>query len=242
MKTFCVGDIHGSLDALLQVLERSSFNNGEDRLIFLGDYVDGWSQSSQLIEFLIDLDKNSTQGHIFLSGNHDVWMKDWLNSGKKEYVWECNGGKSTISSYVKSANVANQEHKDFFNNLRRYYVDEENRCFVHAGLDSFDGVEEDSENISFWDREFWWVQMNHRDWKYNPATNYKEVYIGHTPTINYKDSDNKYIETPMLIGNVTNLDTGCGWGGKLSLQNIETKELFQSDKSSDLHYGEVGRG
>lgn len=242
MKTFVVGDIHGSLRALLDVLDKSEFNNQEDRLIFLGDYVDGWSESSELIEFLIDLEKNSLHGHIFLSGNHDVWIKDWLNLGKNELVWIYNGGKSTVESYLKSGNNLNQEHKVFFNNLRKHYVDKQNRCFVHAGLESMDGVEDDKEQISLWDREFWWIQMNCPESGLNPAKLYKEVYIGHTPTINYANENGKRIKKPINIQNTWNMDTGCGWGGRLSMMNIDTKELFQSEKSSVLHPDEKGRG
>ena len=41
-KTFVIGDIHGGLKALIQVLERAEVTIN-DTLIFLGDYVDGWS-------------------------------------------------------------------------------------------------------------------------------------------------------------------------------------------------------
>ena len=48
------GDIHGGLRALVQLLDRAKINPN-DRLIFLGDYVDGWSESAQLISFLTEL-------------------------------------------------------------------------------------------------------------------------------------------------------------------------------------------
>ena len=49
-RTLAIGDIHGGLKALKQVLERANVNEN-DKLIFLGDYVDGWSESSQVIQF-----------------------------------------------------------------------------------------------------------------------------------------------------------------------------------------------
>jgi serine/threonine protein phosphatase 1 len=49
MRTFAVGDIHGSHRALLQVLERSGFNREEDRLITLGDICDGWPETKKCI-------------------------------------------------------------------------------------------------------------------------------------------------------------------------------------------------
>ena len=47
MRKLVVGDIHGGYKALLQILERANVTP-EDRLIFLGDYVDGWSQSAEV--------------------------------------------------------------------------------------------------------------------------------------------------------------------------------------------------
>ena len=54
MNTWVIGDIHGGLRALIQLLERPEIAP-EDRLIFLVDYVDGWSQNSDTIDYLIEL-------------------------------------------------------------------------------------------------------------------------------------------------------------------------------------------
>ena len=51
-RTLVVGDIHGGLLALEQVLERALVTI-DDTLIFLGDYVDGWGQSPDVLDFLI---------------------------------------------------------------------------------------------------------------------------------------------------------------------------------------------
>lgn len=53
-RTLAIGDIHGGFKALKQVFEKTKVTEN-DRLIFLGDYVDGWSESSQIIQFLIEL-------------------------------------------------------------------------------------------------------------------------------------------------------------------------------------------
>ena len=54
MATFAIGDIHGGLKALIQVLNKLEIKDG-DTLIFLGDYVDGWSDAANTIRFLIEL-------------------------------------------------------------------------------------------------------------------------------------------------------------------------------------------
>jgi len=69
-RTFVIGDIHGGLKALLQVLNKLEVKE-EDSLIFVGDYVDGWSEAAQVIQFLIELSEKVNC--IFIKGNHDVW-------------------------------------------------------------------------------------------------------------------------------------------------------------------------
>ena len=56
-RTLVIGDIHGGLKGLVQVLERAKVTK-DDTLIFLGDYVDGWSETAPLLDFLIELNKN----------------------------------------------------------------------------------------------------------------------------------------------------------------------------------------
>ena len=56
MRTLVIGDIHGGLKALVQLLERANVTP-EDTLVFVGDYVDGWSESSFVLRYLIELSK-----------------------------------------------------------------------------------------------------------------------------------------------------------------------------------------
>ena len=55
MRTFALGDCHGGHRALLQVFEQSKFNYKKDKLIFLGDFCDGWSESYECLEELIKI-------------------------------------------------------------------------------------------------------------------------------------------------------------------------------------------
>ncbi|MES1224136.1 MAG: metallophosphoesterase, partial [Bacteroidota bacterium] len=92
MRTLVIGDIHGGLRALMQVLEKANVTT-DDTLIFLGDYVDGWSESAQTIDYLIHL--SAKQTCIFIKGNHDEWCEEWLRSGRGEDVWLFHGGRET---------------------------------------------------------------------------------------------------------------------------------------------------
>ena len=115
MRTFAIGDIHGGLKGLLQVLNQLEITE-EDQLIFMGDYVDGWSESAQVIDFLIDL--SSKINCIFIKGNHDIWCENWLKDDKDvSPVWFVHGGKSTIESYDAFSKEEKQQHLQFFENM-----------------------------------------------------------------------------------------------------------------------------
>ncbi|RDV36573.1 hypothetical protein DV096_19145 [Bradymonadaceae bacterium TMQ3] len=52
MATIVVGDVHGCLRELKQVLERAGFEAGRDRAIFVGDLVNGGPDSLGVMRFV----------------------------------------------------------------------------------------------------------------------------------------------------------------------------------------------
>lgn len=235
-----IGDIHGGLKALRQLMERMAPNEN-DTLIFLGDYVDGWSESAMLIDYLIYLD--SGYRCIFIKGNHDVWCERWLQGSEPEEKWLFSGGKSTIESYGAFNAQQKNTHLAFFNRMRNYYTDQQNRLFIHAGFTSIHGpTQEHHESNYWWDRTLWEMAlaMNKnipKDSMLFPKRlrHFHEIYVGHTPTLNYKEP------MPMESCGVWNLDTGAAYYGKLSGMNIDTKEIFQSDPVQSFYPNEKGR-
>ena len=53
---YAIGDIHGELEALEGLIEALPLR-GDDRLIFMGDYVDRGPDSRGVVEYLVDLAK-----------------------------------------------------------------------------------------------------------------------------------------------------------------------------------------
>jgi len=239
-RTLVFGDIHGGLNALVQLLERVSISEN-DRLIFLGDYVDGWSESAQVIDFLMDL----SQKHecIFIKGNHDAWCQEWLMNDVVNDIWFLHGGKSTIESYQNVDLSEKQKHQEFFNQMKDYFEDENNNLFIHAGFSSMHGPEKEHYQTNFsWDRTLWEMALTmdkriKKDSLLYPKRLllFNEIYIGHTPTLHYD------VEIPMQGCNVWNIDTGAGFYGKLSCIDIESKEFWQSDVVQTLYPSEKGR-
>lgn len=266
MRTLVMGDIHGGLRALKQVLERCGYDKDNDKIIFLGDYVDGWSESAQVIQFLIELQKEAKHDHVFIRGNHDKWCQDWLWHGQSPSMWVMQGGQATINSYIDTEHLTEQSHRDFFKNLVNYYIDEENRGFVHGGFHSRKGLgHEVYQSDYYWDRDLWQLALMsdgriHLDEGIPQGMRmykHKEVYVGHTSTCywNYKhngvlritDNTNpnckvgKMITTPIQACNVWDLDTGGGFKGKLTIMDIDSKQYWQSDYVFGLYPEEKGR-
>ena len=160
-------------------------------MIFVGDYVDGWSESAQVIQFLIELSEKINC--IFIKGNHDVWCENWLKSGDVNPTWYLHGGKETIESYDAFFDEDKKKHLAFFENLKLYHLDDENRLFLHAGFTSMHGVEKELFPETFYfDRTLWEMALTldrniGKDSNIYPnrLKHYKEIYIGHTPTTNF---------------------------------------------------------
>src|SRR4051812_48656667 len=117
-RTFVIGDVHGAFVALTELMEVIQVKK-EDTLIFLGDYVDGWSQSFEVVRYLVELDK--THRCFFIKGNHDAWCEDWLKHGTIEDMWYTSGGKATIESYSNRTSEELQEHINFFERMLNYH-------------------------------------------------------------------------------------------------------------------------
>jgi serine/threonine protein phosphatase 1 len=242
-RTLVIGDVHGGLKAISQVLERADIN-ANDTLIFLGDYVDGWSQSPEVLDFLIALSEK--QNCIFIKGNHDELLLDWLQDNHEhlnEEMWFKHGGKATVDAYLNVSDEAKQLHIHFLKSLQNYHLDEQNRLFVHAGFTNMNGVKlEFFPKLLYWDRTLWEVALcldekmdKNSEFYPKRLKIYSEIYIGHTPV----SKTEKVV--PLLKNSVWNLDTGAAFKGSLTVMDVDTKEFWQSDVLSELYPNEIGR-
>lgn len=239
-RTFVIGDIHGAYKALQQVIERAAVTES-DELIFLGDFVDGWSQSYEVIQYLVELSQQMKC--IFIKGNHDLWCQQWLDKHILDETWIYNGGKATFKSYEGRTDAEKLAHLQFFQQMLNYHIDEENRLFIHAGFSSLHGPykEHYSSNYS-WDRTLWEMAlcMDKRVKKdsvlYPKRLKlFSEIFIGHTPTLHYDSF------VPMNAVNVWNIDTGAAFNGRLSILDVHSKQFWQSDVVQNLYPNETGR-
>lgn len=236
MQTFVIGDLHGGLKALKDVLKKVPYKP-QDLFIFLGDYVDGWSDSAKLIDFLMVFSKN--QPCVFLRGNHDELLCSYLKTNTYNEMWLKHGGQSSLDAYKTLSSKKKEEHISFLESLDNYYLDKQNRLFVHAGFTNLKGVTvEHFQKLLYWDRTLWEMALalNPRlkvtDENYPPRLKmYHEIFIGHSAVTKINET------TPQQRANVWNVDTGAAFKGPVSVLEIETKTFWQS-KAVYLHYPE----
>lgn len=220
MRTFVMGDLHGAYRAMQQVFEKVNFDYANDRLIQIGDVVDGWPDSVECVEELMKI-----RNLIAIRGNHDCWLYDWLAKGFADEWWPEFGGKATMASYHRHRKQHDQRHLLFFEKQKDYFVDEQQRLFVHAGYDPSVQILLQPSWYFYGSRKYWELMMRLNGAAAPQDVNrFTEVFIGHTQTIKYADHDQ-----PVNIHHLWNLDTGCKGDGRLTLMNVETKAYVQSD-------------
>jgi serine/threonine protein phosphatase 1 len=240
MRTLVVGDIHGGLKALQQVLQKVAPTK-EDRFVFLGDYVDGWSEAAETVTFLLNF--SETHDCIFLRGNHDYLMYRYLKHGDDNPMWLAHGGAASKVSYSTLSSEALKAHISFYENLINYHIDAKNRLYVHAGFTNLKGPEHEYfADLVFWDRTLWEMataldpDISEEDIRYPQRLKlFAEIYIGHTPVSRMGAT------RPLHFANLWNIDTGAAFQGPLSIIDVATKEVWQSEPVYELYPLELGR-
>ncbi|MBN2214020.1 MAG: metallophosphoesterase [Bacteroidales bacterium] len=227
-RRFVIGDIHGAYIALLQCLNKAGFNYKSDTLICLGDVCDGWPEVSQSVSELLKI-KNLA----YILGNHDEWTLKWFTTGEAPDIWVTQGGKATIQSY--SGRIPDS-HIKLLRDAHTYFK-LENRMFVHGGFDPAFDIRYQDKRTLIWDRNLLYSAIKLQKEGIEKITDYDEIYIGHTPTLNFGKTE------PLIACELYLLDTGAGYrGGFLTMMDIDTKETYVSDQVDLLYPGYYGRG
>ncbi len=242
-KVWAIGDIHGGDKAFEQVLELSGFDNENDLLLFTGDATDGWPETLQVINRLMKI-KNL----VHILGNHDDWSIKFYD-GKLDprfsdtyFAWVLQGGQATIDSYPEGKMPA--EHLEFLKSALHYCEIAEkegmepNKIITHGGFSHSTPVKDQDTELFCWNRDLVGAAYSRRKQKdliLSPY--YTEIYVGHTPTTYFND----FYTKPQNWCGVWAIDTGACYTGKLSMIDISSKEVFQSDVVMKLYPDHKGR-
>ncbi len=171
-RLYSIGDIHGRLDLLEELHEMIRQDaigfDGSKTVIYLGDYIDRGAQSSQVLDLLIG---QTLRGFdtVFLMGNHEQSMLDFLQHPQAAAAWLTYGGQVTLLSYgvgigqvVMSQDLEQlrdeleeklpQSHLDFLHSCRLVHT-EGDYCFVHAGIRPDVPLQEQAAQDLIWIRD-----------------------------------------------------------------------------------------
>jgi serine/threonine protein phosphatase 1 len=167
MATIAIGDIHGELDALSDLLSRlqGELSPG-DTVVFLGDYIDRGPRSKECIDRILDFSATTSAEVVGLLGNHEEWLLHTLDDPRRHAWLLAMDAFPTIESYSPEAaaaiHAAAEEaggrlysekpplpyqlffdamppaHKAFLRGLRAYAETSDVLC-VHGGIDARGG-------------------------------------------------------------------------------------------------------
>lgn len=199
MRVLAIGDIHGCLGPLDDLLAWVK-PEPDDVLITLGDYVDRGPDTRGVLDRLIQLKR--TRPVICLRGNHEIMMLAALHgSNSDRKMWLSVGGVQALGSYGSSMGKSGVlenvplEHWHFLENELVDYYESEMFIFVHAGVYTDTPLNEQPDNMLFW--EFLPDAMRH----YSKKT----VICGHT---SQKTGEPKVVPGAVCIDTYAH---GGGW-------------------------------
>jgi serine/threonine protein phosphatase 1 len=212
---FVVGDIHARPQEL-EILLKSLALQPEDRVVFLGDYVDRGPDARAVVDLLLGMKTSAVCQMTFLKGNHEDMFLDFLGyRGRYGEAFLVNGGNTTVKSYDlpqtlmgrEAAAALPPEHLEFYLSLETIHTNEGAFC-VHAGINPQRPLDQQHEEELLWIRQ---------EFIFHPHDFPYTVVFGHTP------HREVLFDLPYKVG----IDTGLVYGGKLSCLEVTEKKLFQ---------------
>lgn len=225
-RVYAVGDIHGRLDLLDDLLRRMEADNAsrgpaDTTVIFLGDLIDRGPDSAGVVQRLLELGEGTDKVHFLLGNHEEVFLRAMAGEKKALPFFLRIGGKETVLSYGISAQEYNecdypellallrervpQAHLDFLSSFEDLVVLGD-YAFVHAGVRPGVPLEAQKPETLRWIREEF----------LNSVEPFEKIVIhGHTIS-------DEVEQGPWRIG----IDTGAYVSGRLTAMGFEGAERW----------------
>jgi len=218
---YVIGDVHGCLAPLKRLLEHLEPDLHQDRLLFVGDYIDRGPDSRGVVDYILDLKaRYPAENIICLKGNHEVMFLDFL-AGKDRPLFLFNGGLVTLQNYwgqdweEQDSLALPPDHARFYRELQAYY-ETDDFIFVHGGLKPGVALEEQEEEDLYWIRgEF---IASTEDFG-------RRVIFGHTP-----------FKQPLILPNKIGIDTGLVYGNFLTCLKLPQMDFYFVGHGFEHHF------
>jgi serine/threonine protein phosphatase 1 len=224
MRTLAIGDIHGCLRALDELLQLVRLQP-DDVLVTLGDYADRGPDSRGVIDRLLESQDRCQL--VALRGNHDVMMLDARVSTDALREWLLCGGRQTLESYGEGRALGRLEdvpdrHWQFLEATLPFH-ETATHFFVHANVYPEMPLEEQPEYMLYWEKlDGQWTA---------PHCSSKIMICGHSA---------QKSGVPLDLGHAVCIDTcvyGAGW---LTCIDVDNGQLWQARQNGEMRTGRLG--
>ncbi|EEX11423.1 metallophosphoesterase [Ruegeria lacuscaerulensis ITI-1157] len=217
---YAVGDIHGRLDLLQQIL---TMLEPDVPIVFAGDYIDRGEHSAQVLHHLRHLTSSGTRPVVCLLGNHEEMLLRFLDDPERTHrLWMRNGGIQTLLSFgldgiepdmapdqaiglaARLRHAMGAQLLDWLRD-RPLSWSNGNVAVVHAAFDPERDRTDQPREVCLW---------GHPNFLKKPRRDGVWVVHGHT-----------IVSTPSIRHRVVSIDTGAFASGRLTAADIRAGEI-----------------
>lgn len=220
-RTIVISDIHGYFQTFKQLLQQISYHPLQDRLMLLGDYVDGGPSGREVVQYVRALSR--LEGVRVIGGNHDDMFLAWLDHQDyllSPYTTTRNGGFQTIRSFCPWYNGEADDERarayikqkyaadiTFLRNLK-YFMEDEHHIYVHAGIDP---------QIKHWrqtsTKDFRWIRGKFHAYDGILPIGAKKLIFGHEVVARLHKAE---VFSPWFGKQMIGIDGGIKFGNQLN--------------------------
>ena len=208
MKAFIIGDIHGELETLKEMIK--DIDRSKTRIILVGDLIDRGPDSEAVIDFVRDNKIECVQGnHEYMAIECLQYLKDgdsWLIGGSD---WTLNGGHDVINQYSSREKlIADIEWLATLPKFIKTGIKNHNGLELlvsHTWVTGYNDIEVSSKGYMF----VW-----HRKQPYDFIDDKYYNVFGHSPTSYLNKAELKDPPEPIKSPTSINIDTGCTYTTK----------------------------
>lgn len=165
-KRWIIPDIHGCSKTLRALFDYYINPSKDDKLYFLGDYIDRGPDSKGVIDYIMELENQGFQIHLVKGNHEESCVKACLEEkevssflgfrtrNSTKAAWKKFGGLDTMKSFgVRDLRELPQKYLEWMDNQPTHLVLDD-FVLVHAGLNFNEDDPFIDEHAMLWMREF----------------------------------------------------------------------------------------
>lgn len=237
MRTIVISDIHGYYRTFQALLSLVAYNPSQDRLLLLGDYVDGGPSALDVVRFVQRMVEDPNSNVRAIGGNHDDMFLNWLDDNDYKlspYTSPKNGGLQTIRSFCPSyqSEMDDAEAREYIKEhypkeigfLRSLplFLEDDRHIYVHAGIDP---EQRDWKQTSR--KNSRWIRGRFYRFEGRLAVT-KTIIFGHEVCARLHQDENNF--TPWFGSQMIGIDGGIKFGYYLNALIIDEDGEYRTER------------